>query len=414
MATICVILWPRPNKDKKHPLKIRITKDKKPKYLPTGIAIKKSDWNKSSGKIRTTHRDCARFNDKIKEKLAEVETIEKNLRSHNPSSEMIWKVAKGEIKLSDHQFKVMDKTEVDFFSFTDRAILRLQQGNRIRTARNTRVMLNKLKDFWPFEKLPFDRFSVSLLKDFEAHLRGKGNGQSTIAKEMSRIRKMINDAVDEGLMEITDSPFLRYSIKQGKPPQKTKLTAEELGKLFNHPTNPGTRLWDTQNIFRFQFYLGGIRIGDCLNLKWENIVNGRIEYAMAKTNEAVAPKLIPPALEILELYRNPESQPEDYIFSFLNNGQDYSDQVYFMRQIEAKTALINKNLKILAKKCEIEKNVTTHIARHSMADYLRKSGKSIYDIAKVLGHSSIKITERYLASLDQEAQDGAMDVLAGI
>ena len=414
MAVIKAILWSRPNKDKRYPVKIRITKDKQVKYLPTGIAVKKSDWNPTSNKVRTTNRDCERFNDKIKEKLDQVEEISKNLRKHDPSAEMIWKVAKGEIKLGNSKLHFTEKSEIDFFAFTDQAISRLEKSDRVRSARNTKVMLNKVKKFWPFEKLPFEQITISFLKDFQAHMIGLGNSQTTVSKNIGRLRKVVNDAVDEDLMNFTDNPFLRFKVKRGKPGKKTKLTADELSALFKLETKPGTRLWDTQNIFRFQFYTGGMRIGDCLTLKWENIVNGRIEYEMAKTQENVAPKLVTPAEAILDLYRTKDSQKEDFIFPFLDNERDYSDRTYFMKQIEAKTALINKNLKTLAEKCEIEKNVTTHIARHSMADYLRKSGKSIYDISKVLGHSSIKITERYLASLDQEAQDGAMDVLAGL
>ncbi|MBK7638425.1 MAG: tyrosine-type recombinase/integrase [Saprospiraceae bacterium] len=49
------------------------------------------------------------------------------------------------------------------------------------------------------------------------------------------------------------------------------------------------------------------------------------------------------------------------------------------------------------------KKLTSHIARHSFADIARKKGISVYDISKALGHSSIAITEKYLASLDDGA-----------
>ncbi len=66
---------------------------------------------------------------------------------------------------------------------------------------------------------------------------------------------------------------------------------------------------------------------------------------------------------------------------------------------------MNKYLKKIAALAEIEKPLTTHIARHSFSDIARKKKASIYDISKLLGHSSIKVTEIYLASLDLDSQD---------
>lgn len=39
-----------------------------------------------------------------------------------------------------------------------------------------------------------------------------------------------------------------------------------------------------------------------------------------------------------------------------------------------------------------------HGARHSFADVLRQNGASVYTISKALGHSSIAVTETYLAA----------------
>lgn len=44
--------------------------------------------------------------------------------------------------------------------------------------------------------------------------------------------------------------------------------------------------------------------------------------------------------------------------------------------------------------------MTFHISRQSFADYARREGWGVYDIAKMLGHASLKTTEAYLASLD--------------
>jgi integrase len=111
----------------------------------------------------------------------------------------------------------------------------------------------------------------------------------------------------------------------------------------------------------------------------------------------------------LKLYLKPDSKPENYIFPFLKSDKDYSDRIYHNQQMGSKNALINKYLKQIQKKAEIQTHISFHISRHSFADFARKRNVSIYDISKNLGHSSLKVTDAYLKSLDIETSDKAMD-----
>lgn len=128
---------------------------------------------------------------------------------------------------------------------------------------------------------------------------------------------------------------------------------------------------------------------------------------MHKTQRILSIKLKDKPLAILEYYKSED--PEDFIFPFLRNGADYSDKKFLFDQLGAKTALINKYLKEVAKKAKINKRITTHTARHSFADIARKKTDNIYNLSKTLGHSDLKITEAYLASFDEEAVDSTID-----
>jgi integrase/recombinase XerD len=168
-----------------------------------------------------------------------------------------------------------------------------------------------------------------------------------------------------------------------------------------------------RNYFIFSFNVAGIRIGDLIQLKWKNITAGRrLEYTMDKTGNFKSVMLNEKTERILAYYYREGMKPTDFIFPLLDNDADYSAPLYLFNQISSKTAVINKYLKKLAEEGEIEKKLTTHIARHSFADIARKKNTNIYDIKNMLGQSSTKITEIYLASLDYESQDEAMkDVL---
>jgi len=55
--------------------------------------------------------------------------------------------------------------------------------------------------------------------------------------------------------------------------------------------------------------------------------------------------------------------------------------------------------------------VRMHDLRHSMASNMVNSGRSIYEVAKVLGHTQLKTSQRY-SHLSQETLIAAVDAAA--
>ncbi len=143
---------------------------------------------------------------------------------------------------------------------------------------------------------------------------------------------------------------------------------------------------------------------------------------MGKTDKERSIKLLPQAQRILKLYESDKKKETDYIFPFLDNNASYSKLIspedfqkaspelitFLFQKLESQITLYNLSLKTIAEKAGIKKNITSHIARHSFADIARKKDISVYDIQKMLGHSTIKVTEVYLKSLDNDAMDKAM------
>ena len=59
-------------------------------------------------------------------------------------------------------------------------------------------------------------------------------------------------------------------------------------------------------------------------------------------------------------------------------------------------------LKELSENAELGIHLTTYTARHSFATQMKSSGASTEFISESLGHSSLAVTENYLASFSQE------------
>jgi site-specific recombinase XerD len=65
----------------------------------------------------------------------------------------------------------------------------------------------------------------------------------------------------------------------------------------------------------------------------------------------------------------------------------------------------------LAGKAEVTKRVHPHGLRHTFADELRAAGMDVVTISKLLGHSSIAVTSRYLDHLTNAQAVSALEVV---
>ena len=266
--------------------------------------------------------------------------------------------------------------------------------------------LKKIKDFRTGEDLKFLEVDTDFLGEFQSYLRSLGNNHTTIHGNLRAIKALIYKAIDKGLMEQSQNPFLNYKLKIGTP-TRVRLNEKEIQQIEKLDLSDGALIWHVNNAFLFSYYTAGMRASDILMLKWENIQNGRLIYQMHKTGKIHSVKLIDKANHILSFY-GPKN-PDDYVFPFFSSEIDYSNASFLHNQISAKTALLNKYLKFIAEKAGIDKKISTHTARHSFADIARKKTDNIYNLSKTLGHSDLKITEAYLASFDEDAVDSTLD-----
>jgi integrase/recombinase XerD len=81
---------------------------------------------------------------------------------------------------------------------------------------------------------------------------------------------------------------------------------------------------------------------------------------------------------------------EHYIYNYRN-----LQKVKHKRLFLSTTGTLNNSLQDLQKLTDIDKKITLHILRHSIATHLLQAGMSIESIALFLGHSSLESTQIY-------------------
>lgn len=388
------------------PVYLRITENRKSKYVSTGVYLKPKYWNPEKEKVRKNHRSKDSLQSKLDKKKDRAQRVEAELSKYDKDS------AKA------IQERLKKQQAGDFFELADQYEKELQERKKLYAIKTLNVVLNKLENFEGERTLPLRHIDTKYLERFEGFLKRKYNNRSTtINKNFEPIRAIIKKALENHLIHI--DPFTNFEgAKRGKPKPKTKLSIKQIKMIKNFSLEKGSNLWHTRNYFMFSFYSGGIRFGDLCCLKWSDIKGDRLSYQMNKNEKVFTIELNDYQLEILEHYKV-NKKPDGFIFPILNNHKDYSDPMFLRKRIGSKNALVNKWLgkivdKINAKLKKEESNipaledVSFHVARHSFAQYAVEQGLSMYELMQTLRHSKIETTQKYLKGLDEQLADKAM------
>jgi integrase len=145
---------------------------------------------------------------------------------------------------------------------------------------------------------------------------------------------------------------------------------------------------------------------DMAHLKKSDIKGNTIRYRRKKTGQVIELIVVPAMHRILERFV-PLTAGSEYLFPIITNPKKN-----LRLQYESGLRLQNQRLKKIAAGCGIDKNISTHCARHSWATVAKSKGLPLAVISEGLGHANQKTTEIYLASLEQSLLDMASIVVS--
>ena len=421
MATTKIILnLKKIKKNGEAPLYLRLTNNRKVNYMSIGLYIPPKNWDPDKQEIIGKIPDRDYLKAYVANKKA---ALLKSILTASEASEF---VSNKKIKAD---FK--GKGNTSFFTFANAFRDSAKKAGKISTYLKFKAVLTKLETFLKHKDIRFNDIDVAFLKAYEEHLRagnpnplnatrskkklgadgeilGYSNSTNTIHTNLKAIRRIFNQAVAEDLVSFEKNPFLRYKLKWENP-VKSFLTEEELALVDNFPIDPVTKKFHHRNMYIFAAYSGGLRVSDVLQLKWEHFDGERIILKTQKTGSVISIKIPTRALEILNYYKTPESQPSDFIFPVLKNDLDYSDPTILRNTLSAANAYINKHLGEIKTSLGLNKPLNFHTSRHTFATRALKKGMRIEYVSKLMGHTSIKTTQVYAkivnADLDQAMKD---------
>ncbi|MFY7965302.1 MAG: site-specific integrase, partial [Chitinophagaceae bacterium] len=245
---------------------------------------------------------------------------------------------------------------------------------------------------WKFgvKDIDIKKINHSFITEYEFYLRTiRKCNNNTAVKYVKNFGKIIRLCISNGWLD--KNPFVNYKAKI-KEVARVFLNQVEINTLMNKDFK-NERLSQVRDIFLFSCFTG-LAYVDAANLTPNNIVIGIdgekwIYTFRQKTDSRSNIPLLPLASKIIEKYKeHPICKVKNKLLPILSNQK------------------MNAYLKEIAAICNINKELTFHIARHTFATTVTLSnGVPIESVSKMLGHSSIKQTQHYAKVLDKKVGD---------
>lgn len=439
MASIKIVR--RKNKEKKDgsaPIAIRISKNYKTNYTFTGQYILEKDWDEVNSRVKKTHPNSKRINNFLLKKFTEVNDLSFETNGKISSKELKQKVVGKNNPKSFFQVgaeRIEDKYQNSIFSVANselsilfnieefislkKSLPKEQVINEINERRKLRISKTKKQEitfrdsiqyFKRKKDLSFVDIDETFLKKYKSFCSVYLNQKTrTITNQLIFIRTLFNIALVQKIIDRDIYPFggEKEKIKVKRNTQIIGLTKDEIERIESMDLEPYSFIWHTRNIWLFTFYLAGIRISDALKLKWGDFIDERLYYVMNKNEKPQNLKIPDKAKTILEYYKKRKKLNQGYVFPFLATSNKNDERDIFRKSRNA-SKLFNDYLKEIAKLCDIDKNLSNHIARHSFGNI---AGDKIHPLMlqKLYRHSDLKTTLNYQANFIHKDVDEALD-----
>ena len=389
-----------------HPIMLRLTKDRKRKYISLHLSLNSKFWDFDKNKPK---RNCS-DRDKI---LRLVEQKTKELREQV----IDFKANDKDYTLHALVNKVYKPTiKQTVGNYLDHYIECMIAENRIGNAKTFKELRTSISNFYRSLDFYFLDIDTDWLKRYAQWLKTvKNYSDNTIGIRFRSLRALYNSAVSDGLVRKSNYPFDTFKVSQfNEQTAKRAITKEHIKRLIEFDVSelcehdyPVPFLQLSKDLFLFSYFSCGINLVDMLHLTYANIVDGRVIFNRQKTGKLISFALQPKAIEILQKYQKADYHSADYIFPILNRTIHKTAKQKYGR-VQRVNKRVNKYLKQIGIHLKFPIPLTTYVARHTFATVLKRSGVNIAIISESLGHSDLAITQIYLDSFENSQIDEAM------
>jgi len=382
-------------KDGKAPLSARITVNGKRAELATQREVMVSLWDAKAQKMKGSSQEAKGIN-------MHLDVIRGSLHTHHSRLISLGKTVTAEIlKLEYLGIRAERKSLCEVFDFHLKQYKEKAEKQAIAPATLDKYnyTFGKVKAFlqhhYKVKDIFLEDIEPSFVYDFEHYLVTVDNLiNNTAMKYIRQLKTILIMATERGWLKINPLASFKCSFDEKDP---LRLEMDELNSLASKRILI-PRLAEARDCYVFMCYTG-YAYEDAHSLTPANIFLGidRNEWITKdrqKTDSTECVPLLPTALEIIKKYKkHPYCSVHNKLLPVRSNQK------------------FNGYLKEIAAICGIDKELTTHTARHTFATTVTlENDVPIETVSKMLGHKSIKTTQRY-AKVTRKKISNNMDVL---
>ena len=214
-----------------------------------------------------------------------------------------------------------------------------------------------------------------------------GLSSQMISHNIYAIRLFLNYQEQTGI--ITDNPISGLSFPKPEHKQREVLTVHEIKELYEVSES-----YREKAIIGI-FYGCGLRRSEGVELNVKDIsFRGSLLYI--RDGKGSKRRVVPVNEKVLNDFKN-----YLYIERFANSNacaeRSRSENAFICNSVGTRTSgdSYNRLLKSLLQKAKIDKEISLHNLRHSIATHLLENGLSVEYIRDFLGHKSLEATQIY-------------------
>lgn len=375
-----------------YPLYIRIYVDSARSEIATTHYVNLKSWDSVKMRLKPSAQNAIFLNgyiDTVQSKINDL--FIKAIGSKEPVSAKILKA-----KLTGTEEEPAHKTILQAYEYHNLKMYELVKVGKVvaATVKRHEITMNKVKKFlekqYKTSDKPLPEMRLSFVTEFEHFLLTVEKIQSNTAhKYIKNLKKIMNMAV--GLDWIPSNPFNNFKCSYHSPSREI-LTIDELNKIM-HKDFGSERMNEVRDVFIFCCYTG-FAYSDVYQFENNAVMKGLdgnlwLSTHRQKTGTKESVPLLPIPLEIIAKYQDNEYCKKYNKLLPINSNQRY-----------------NAYLKELADICNINKKMTSHIARHTFATTVTlANGVPIETVSAMLGHQNIRTTQIYAKVVEQKVSD---------
>lgn len=379
----------RTPKGEEGPVEVRVTVNRKPYYINTGVRVRKARLVGNCVRDDATSNDADMLNERLTTIVAIVEKeVNKCLEARKP------------ISVANIKSKVWDLVPMPDTETSPTIVRWIEEYTRTANiANNTRLhyltVARRLLEFGKmvrWEQLTVDNIyawdvwlrsqEVPLTKNQKAAgMEPQLISSDSVYNYHKYLKATINKAMKFQIMTANPYDQMKGMFKRTKRDVVDYLTEAQMKKVMALTPVPGSQAALALDLFIFQMFTGlgyaDTQIFDisqyrCIDGKWMHIGQ------RVKTGVPYVSQLLPPVVEMLE--RNNWQVPK------------MANQRY------------NQILRAVGMVIGIP-NLHSHMGRHTFATYMLSNGAKIENVSRMLGHTNITQTQRYAKVLAKDVHD---------